>query len=78
MNRPQGLSSYPVPASARRPADCPNIPGPSVHLCSIPTTEDSPRDAQAFWDGEYTPVPVLGPVPDASAATSDTSSEGGR
>ena len=54
-----------------RASDCPCIPGRSVHAPSIPSAEDSPRDAQAFWDGEYTPMPQ----PPAAAAN-DTSPEG--
>ena len=75
---PDGLSIYRQPQHLVEPGECPSIPRFSVHLRSIPTTEDSARDAQAFWDGEYRPEPVLGPVLDPSAATSDTFSEGGR
>jgi hypothetical protein len=65
--------------ASRRPHEVPIVNGEWFFITAyLADTEDSPRDAQAFWDGEYTPVPVLGPVPDASAATSDTSSEGRR
>jgi hypothetical protein len=59
--------------NADRGSDCPSIPGRSVQVPSIPTAEDSPRDAQAFWDGEYTPMPQL-----PAATGSDTSLQGRR
>ena len=33
----EGMSNYPRPAAVPESLDCPSIPGPSVHLRSIPT-----------------------------------------
>jgi hypothetical protein len=61
--------------AARQPHEVPVVNGEFFFIIAyLADTEDSPRDAQAFWDGEYTPVPQ----PRPSAAASGTSSEGRR
>ena len=61
--------------ASRRPHEVPIVNGEFFFITPYLTnTEDSPPDAQAFWDGEYTPVPQ----PRPSAAASDTSPEGRR
>ena len=49
--------------ASRRPHEVPIVNGEfffiTAYLADTTTTEDSPRDAQAFWDGEYTPMPQL-------------------
>jgi hypothetical protein len=60
----------------RAPHEVPILDGEFFFITALSadTAEDSPRDAQAFWDGEYTPVPQ----PRQSAAASDTPPEGRR
>ena len=59
--------------ASRRPHEVPIVNGEFFFITAyLADAEDSPRDAQAFWDGEYTPVPQ----PRPSAAASDTSPEG--
>jgi hypothetical protein len=61
--------------ASRRPHEVPIVEGDFFFITAfLADAEDSPRDAQAFWDGEYTPVPQ----PRPSAAASDTSQEGRR
>ena len=62
--------------ASRRPHEVPIVNGEFFFITAYlaDAAEDSPRDAQAFWDGEYTPVPQ----PRPSAAASDTSPEGRR
>ena len=64
--------------ASRRPHEVPIVNGEfffiTAYLADAAAAEDSPCDAQAFWDGEYTPVPQ----PPPSAAASDTSPEGRR
>ena len=62
--------------ASRRPREVPIVDGDFFFITAFlaDAAEDSPCDAHAFWDGEYTPVPQ----PRPSAAASDTSSEGGR
>ena len=61
--------------ASRRPHEVPIVEGDFFFVAAfLADAEDSPRDAQAFWDGEYTPVPQ----PRPSAAASDTSPEGRR
>jgi hypothetical protein len=61
--------------ASRRPQEVPIVDGDFFFITALlADAEDSPRDAQAFWDGEYTPVPQ----PRPSAAASDTSPEGRR
>jgi len=61
--------------ASRRPHEVPIVNGELFFITAyLADNEDSPRDAQAFWDGEYTPVPQTRP----SAAASDTSPEGRR
>jgi hypothetical protein len=40
--------------------------------------ETSRRDAQAFWDGEYIPVPQLGDTSASAAAAGEASRVGSR
>ena len=61
--------------ASRRPQEVPIVDRDFYFITAfLADAEDSPRDAQAFWDGEYTPVPQ----PRPSAAASDTSPEGRR
>ena len=66
--------------ASRRPHEVPIVNGEFFFITAFladtttTTTEDSPRDAQAFWDGEYTPMPQ----PRPAAAASNTPQEGGR
>ena len=63
--------------ASRRPHEVPIVNGEFFFITAYladTTTQDSPRDAQAFWDGEYTPMPQ----PRPAAAASNTSQEGGR
>jgi hypothetical protein len=61
--------------ASRRPHEVPIVEGDFFFISAfLAAAEDSPRDAQAFWDGEYTPVPQ----PRPSAAASDTSPAGRR
>jgi hypothetical protein len=55
--------------ASRRPHEVPIVNGEFFFITAdLVDTEDSRRDAQAFWDGEYTPVPQ----PRPAAAASDT------
>ena len=60
----------------RRPHEVPIVEGDFFFIIAFlaDAAEDSPRDAQAFWDGEYTPMPQ----PRPAAAASNTPQEGGR
>jgi hypothetical protein len=61
--------------ASRRPHEVPTVNGDWFFIAAyLADNEDSPRDAQAFWDGEYTPMPQL----PSSAAASDASREGMR
>jgi hypothetical protein len=61
--------------ASRRPHEVPIVNGEWFFITAyLADAEDSPRDAQAFWDGEYAPVPQ----PRPAAAASDTSPEGRR
>ena len=62
--------------ASRRPNEVPIVNGEWFFIAAYlaDSGEDSPCDAQAFWDGEYTPVPQ--PRPSASAG--DTPPEGRR
>jgi hypothetical protein len=62
--------------ASRRPHEVPIVNGEFFFITAYlaDTDEDSPRDAQSFWDGDYTPVPQ----PRPSAAASHTSPEGRR
>ena len=59
--------------ASRRPHEVPIVNGEFFFITAYlaDNDEDTPRDAQAFWDGEYTPMPQPGPA----AAASDTSPE---
>ena len=62
--------------ASRRPHEVPIVNGEFFFITAyLADTEDSPRDAQAFWDGEYT-ARAASRAP--SAAASDTSPEGRR
>ena len=65
--------------ASRRPHEVPIVNGELLlHHCAPRRRrrEDSPRDAQAFWDGEYTPVPQPSEGPRAPATATDTSRRG--
>ena len=57
--------------ASRRPHEVPIVNGEWFFITAYlaDSGEDSPCDAQAFWDGEYTPVPQ----PRPTATASDTS-----
>jgi hypothetical protein len=62
--------------ASRRPHEAPIVNGEFFFITAYlaDADEDSPCDAQAFWDGEYTPVPQ----PRPPAAAGDTSLDGRR
>ena len=62
--------------AARQPHEVPVVNGEFFFITAYlaDTDEDSRRDAQAFWDGEYTPMPQ----PHPAAAATDTSSQRSR
>ena len=65
--------------ASRAPAgEVPLVDGEFFFIAALSpdVDEDSPRDAQAFWDGEYTPVPQ--PMSRPPAAAGDTSGRGSR